>query len=85
MDKYVPVCLEVLKMRFKKLIPVPEINHLMMLCQLLDCLLIPQNLSPDSPKEVYELYFVFAAVWAFGSTLYQDGVIYIFFFAFTSR
>lgn len=28
----------------------------------------------DSPKEVYEVYFVFACIWAFGGTLQQDQV-----------
>ncbi|KAB7494337.1 hypothetical protein Anas_04775 [Armadillidium nasatum] len=75
MDKYIPTCLDVLKIRFKKLVPVPEISHLMMLCQLLDCLLTPENIPSESGKEIYEIYFVFAAVWAFGSTMYQDGNI----------
>lgn len=73
-DKYIPTCLEIMRVRFKRITPMPEITHLMMLCQLLDCLLTPESVPPDSPKEVYELYFVFAAVWAFGSALYQDGV-----------
>ena len=72
MDKYVPVSLDALRCRFRKIIPVPDINHLMMLCQLLDCLL--EKVPRDSANEVYELYFVFAAVWAFGSTMYQEGV-----------
>lgn len=73
-DKYIPTLQDILRVRFKKITPMPEISHLMMLCQLLDCLLTPDNAPPDSPKEVYEQYFVFAAVWAFGSALYQDGV-----------
>ncbi|KAK7067106.1 hypothetical protein SK128_011276 [Halocaridina rubra] len=74
-DKYIPTCMDILRMRFKKITPTPEISHLMMLCQLLDCLLTPENTPADSPKEVYETYFVFAAMWAFGSALYQDGNI----------
>ncbi|XP_069945104.1 dynein beta chain, ciliary-like [Cherax quadricarinatus] len=74
-DKYIPTCQEILRVRFKKITPMPEISHLMMLCNMLDCLLTPENAPPDSPKEVYEQYFVFAAVWAFGSALYQDGNI----------
>ncbi|KAK4326143.1 hypothetical protein Pmani_003308 [Petrolisthes manimaculis] len=74
-DKYIPTCQETLRVRFKKITPMPEISHLMMLCQLLDCLLTADTAPPDSPKEVYEQYFVFALVWAFGSALYQDGNI----------
>lgn len=45
-----------------------------MLCYLLECLLTPENTPPDCAKELYELYFVFAAVWAFGGALFQDQV-----------
>lgn len=34
----------------------------------------PENVPSDSPKEVYEVYFVFACVWAFGGPLLQDQV-----------
>lgn len=46
-----------------------------MLCYLLECLLTPENTPPDSAKELYELYFVFAAVWAFGGAMFQDQVL----------
>lgn len=46
-----------------------------MLCHLLDALLIPTNVKPESAKEIYELYFVFACVWAFGSAVFQDQAI----------
>lgn len=46
-----------------------------MLCHLLECLLTPENTPPDSHKELYELYFVFAAIWAFGGALFQDQVL----------
>ena len=35
---------------------------------------MPENTPPDTQKEVYELYFVFAAVWAFGGSMFQDQV-----------
>ena len=44
------------------------------LCYLLETLLTPTNTPPDTAKEVYELYFVFAAIWAFGGFLFQDQV-----------
>ncbi|PNI58007.1 DNAH11 isoform 4 [Pan troglodytes] len=44
------------------------------LCVLLECLLTPENVPSDSPKEVYEVYFVFACIWAFGGTLLQDQI-----------
>ncbi|KAH0629591.1 hypothetical protein JD844_011790, partial [Phrynosoma platyrhinos] len=73
-DKYLPVCLDTLRTRFKKIIPVPEQSMVQMLCYLLECLLTKENTPPDCPKELYELYFVFAAVWAFGGAMFQDQV-----------
>uniref|UniRef100_A0A803T6T9 Dynein axonemal heavy chain 17 n=1 Tax=Anolis carolinensis TaxID=28377 RepID=A0A803T6T9_ANOCA len=74
-DKYLPVCLDTLRTRFKKIIPVPEQSMVQMLCYLLECLLTREATPPDSPKELYELYFVFAAVWAFGGALFQDQLV----------
>lgn len=45
-----------------------------MLCHLLECLLTEEDVPADSPKETYELYFVFAAIWAFGGAMVQDQV-----------
>lgn len=73
-DKYVPPCLEACRSRFKKVTPIPEISHIQMLCHLLDCLLTPSNIPPECPKEWQEIYFAFACVWAFGSSLLQDQV-----------
>lgn len=44
------------------------------LCSLLECLLTDHNTPADSPRELYEIYFVFACVWAFGGALFQDHV-----------
>ncbi|XP_071672610.1 dynein axonemal heavy chain 9 isoform X17 [Patagioenas fasciata] len=46
-----------------------------MLCYLLECLLAEENTPPDCPKELYELYFVFAAVWAFGGSMFRDQLV----------
>jgi dynein heavy chain len=73
-DKYVPPCLEVCRSRFKKITPIAEISHIHMLCHLLDCLLTQSNTPVDCPKEWYEIYFVFASVWAFGAAMFQDQV-----------
>lgn len=72
MDKYIPSCLEVIRTRFKTILPIPEICHLQMLCRLLDCLLTPAIMTSENPRELFELYFVFACVWAFGSALPGD-------------
>ncbi|XP_074463654.1 dynein axonemal heavy chain 9 isoform X3 [Larus michahellis] len=74
-DKYLPICLDTLRTRFKKIIPIPEQSMVQMLCYLLECLLTEENTPPDCPKELYELYFVFAAIWAFGGSMFQDQLV----------
>lgn len=49
--------------------------HVAMLCQLMGCLLNPTHTPPDCPKEWYDLYFVFACVWAFGSAMFQEQAV----------
>ncbi|OXB61088.1 hypothetical protein ASZ78_013651 [Callipepla squamata] len=71
-NKYIPVCLEKLKSGFKKITPIPEITVIQMILYLLECLLTPHTVPPDSPRELYELYFVFACTWAFGGAMFQD-------------
>ncbi len=73
-EKYCPPCIDAIKNRFKKITPIVENAHVHMLCSLLEVLLTPQNTPPDCAKELYELYFVFACIWAFGSALFQDQV-----------
>ncbi|XP_060103688.1 dynein axonemal heavy chain 11 [Heteronotia binoei] len=71
-DKYVPPCFDQLKTKFKTVIPITENSMVQTLCSLLDCLLTPENVSFDCPRELYETYFGFACVWAFGGALFQD-------------
>ncbi|NXK90148.1 DYH17 protein, partial [Formicarius rufipectus] len=74
-DKYLPPCLEKLKSGFKTITPVPEVTAIQTVLSLLECLLTPKNVPPDSPREQYELYFVFACTWAFGGALFQDQLV----------
>ncbi|XP_003791133.1 dynein heavy chain 9, axonemal [Otolemur garnettii] len=74
-DKYLPTCLDMLRTRFKKIIPVQEQSMVQMLCHLLECLLTEEDIPVDCPKEIYELYFVFAAIWAFGGAMVQDQLV----------
>ncbi|KAJ7315905.1 hypothetical protein JRQ81_002067 [Phrynocephalus forsythii] len=74
-DKYLPTCLDKLKFGFKKITPVPEVTVVQTILYLLECLLTPTNTPPDSPKELYELYFVFACFWAFGGAMFQDQLV----------
>ena len=72
-DKYIPVLQTIIATKFKKITPLPGINHVTVLCSLLEALIIPANIPNDAPKELYELYFVFVAVWSYGSALFHDG------------
>lgn len=74
-DKYVPPLLEIMKLKLKKITPISEIAMLQMTCHLLDCLLTPQNVPNECPKDWYEIYFAFAILWGFGSALFQDQII----------
>ncbi|CAB3368449.1 Hypothetical predicted protein [Cloeon dipterum] len=74
-DKYIPSCVETMRTRFKKVTPIAEISHIQMLCHLLQCLLVPENTPPDCNKEWIEIYFVFACIWAFGASMFQDQMI----------
>uniref|UniRef100_A0A674GSU7 Dynein axonemal heavy chain 17 n=1 Tax=Taeniopygia guttata TaxID=59729 RepID=A0A674GSU7_TAEGU len=74
-DKYLPPCLEKLRSGFKTITPVPEITAIQTVLSLLECFLTPKNVPPDSPREQYELFFVFACIWAFGGALFQDQLV----------
>ncbi|KAM6995333.1 dynein axonemal heavy chain 11 [Tautogolabrus adspersus] len=71
-EKYVPRCVEQMRNTFKTITPIPENSMVQTLCTLLNCLLLPENIPPDSPRELYETYFTFACIWAFGGALFQD-------------
>ncbi|CAH1795230.1 unnamed protein product [Owenia fusiformis] len=74
-DKYIPTCLETMRTRFKKITPIAEVSHMQMLCYLLEVTLVPENTPADCSKELYELYFVFCLVWAFGGCMFQDQLV----------
>lgn len=69
-DKYVFMCLEIMRIRFKKIIFVVDNSYIQMLCYLFECLLILENILFDCVKELYELYFVFVVVWVFGGVIF---------------
>ncbi|KAK0146252.1 Dynein heavy chain 17, axonemal [Merluccius polli] len=71
-DKYLPTCVEKVQSSFKKMTAIPEVSLVQTLLYIMEGLLVPENTPPDSPKELYELYLVFACVWAFGGAMSQD-------------
>jgi dynein heavy chain len=68
-EKYAAPVLEWLKGRVKHIIPVSDINMIQTLCYILEGLLKPELCPPGSANDIYEHYFVFACVWAFGGAL----------------
>ncbi|KAL7886390.1 hypothetical protein AOLI_G00041110 [Acnodon oligacanthus] len=71
-DKYVSRCMEHMRSSAKIITSIPESSMVQTLCSLLDGLLTPENIPADSTRDVYETYFVFACIWAFGGATYQD-------------
>lgn len=51
-----------------------QVSMIQTLCYLLETLLTPETTPPDTAKDIYELYFVFAAIWSFGGFLFKDEV-----------
>ena len=71
-EKYVPPCLEAMKIRFKTITPIPEWTLVNTLCTMVGLLLTQENTPDGCSKEDYELYFAWAAIWAFGGALFKD-------------
>lgn len=65
--------------KFKRITPITDIAMIQMTCHLLDYLLsasaVPSTTDVGGAKEWQEIYFVFAIIWGFGSTFYQDQII----------
>ena len=53
--------------------PQVDINVVQTVCFLLDGLLTEENVPHNSSAELYEKFFVFAVIWAFGGPLPSDG------------
>ena len=71
-DKYIPFCSDMIDKKFKKITPLSGINHIQVLCTLLDALLVEDNIGKEPSDQTYEVWFVFALVWSFGSALFHD-------------
>ncbi|KAI8425205.1 hypothetical protein MSG28_007028 [Choristoneura fumiferana] len=73
-DKYIPALLETSK-KYKRITPLTDLQQIQLTCYLLECFLNKSLLPSDCPKEWYEIYFVFAVMWGFGSGLFQDQLV----------
>jgi dynein heavy chain len=74
-DRYVNPCLEVLRSGKFKMATVEEFSMVVALCNILEGLLTPENTPKGCDKDWFELYFAFAAVWAFGGCIFQDQIM----------
>ena len=64
-DKYCDATMDTLRRDFKSVVPILDFNMVQTLCFFLEGLLTEENVGRDDSK--FELYFVLAAVWSFGS------------------
>ncbi len=72
-SNYVPTALEHMrKEKWKHITPLADMSMVQALCTLLEGMLTKANTPQGSEKEVYEAYFTFAAIWAFGGALGAD-------------
>jgi len=78
-EKYCDETLLAMTRDFKYMAPILDFNVVQTLCNILQGLLTPENCpkGKDNDDVVVETYFVFAAIWAFGSAFsITDGVDY---------
>lgn len=71
-DRYVSVALKATQAQFKYSVPMLNFNKVQTLVNLLTALLTEQNVDKETPLAVYENYFIFCCIWAFGGALFQD-------------
>ncbi|KAI9209879.1 dynein heavy chain and region D6 of dynein motor-domain-containing protein, partial [Polychytrium aggregatum] len=74
-DRYVNITLDALRSGKFKMANVEEFCMVVTLCNILEGLLTPVNTPKGCDKEWFEIYFVFAAVWAFGGCVFQDQLV----------
>ena len=72
-NNYVPRTLEIIHNTLQHIVPLSDVGMVQTLCRLLEGLLTEKNVPHNSEASLYELYFVFAAVWAFGGACDDQG------------
>ncbi|KAJ9460839.1 Dynein beta chain [Diplonema papillatum] len=74
-DKYIPPVIEWYKRVMKPPVAIVDLAIVQTVSYLLEGLCTPEHVPPGAPSEVYEKYFLFACIWAFGGPLSADGRI----------
>jgi len=72
-DKYCRPTIAELHKHYKPLVPVLDFALVQSLCHMLEGLLTVENVGSTEDTSRFEVYFVFAAFWAFGGTLASSG------------
>mmetsp|Transcript_24997 Transcript_24997/g.74250 ORF Transcript_24997/g.74250 Transcript_24997/m.74250 type:complete len:4444 (+) Transcript_24997:3-13334(+) len=60
------------KEKWKHVTPLMDFAMVQVVCKILEGLLTPANCPPGSEKDVYEVYFQFATIWALGGAYGSD-------------
>ncbi|RPH15649.1 MAG: hypothetical protein CBC49_005070 [Alphaproteobacteria bacterium TMED89] len=72
-NQYIPPTIDnIRKNKWKHITPLMDFAMVSTLCSILEGLLTKKNCPPGSDKDVYEAYFQYAAVWAFGGCFGAD-------------
>jgi dynein heavy chain len=75
--RYVPGTIFEMRKSFSHITPLGTMNWVTTLVNILEGCLRPENLSNKADQGLFEMYFVFAIIWAFGGALVEkDGINY---------
>ncbi|XP_060775597.1 dynein axonemal heavy chain 2 [Neoarius graeffei] len=82
-DRYIEETLNFKKAHCKELVPITDLNGVMSLCRLYDCLAIPENGFPvplqinpadhENYERMIELWFTFSLIWSVCASVDEDG------------
>lgn len=76
-DRYLPDTIFEMKKSYSHITPLGTMNFVTTLVNILEGVLKPENLSNKADQALFEMYFVFACIWAFGGALVEkDGINY---------
>lgn len=71
-EHYVPTLMNLVTTKLKTIVPIQPIAMVMLICNLLECLLAPENMPAKGVDAWYEMIFAFATIWGIGSSLFKD-------------
>lgn len=71
-EHYVPTLMNLVTTKLKTIVPIQPIAMVTLICNLLECLLNPENMPDKAVDTWYEMVFVFATIWGIGSSLFKD-------------